>query len=161
MKKYKLLLILLNLAVLLWIFNRSVYEKEAVLSNGKLVFLQLAPIDSFPDTQSEFINLKFPQLEMHSSDGLPLRGYCMVRTDGRGVVDSLRIQAEILPQNDGEFALEYVLKNGQVNIGANTFYFQKGRMNSLLNARYAGLKTGKDGNAVLFGLFDEHFARLE
>ena len=45
MKKYKRILIIVNLILLLVLFNNSILQKETLLSNGQLILLELAPAD--------------------------------------------------------------------------------------------------------------------
>ena len=45
MKKYSRILIIVNLILLLGYFNWSVYKKEQILKDGRLVLLQLVPVD--------------------------------------------------------------------------------------------------------------------
>ncbi len=45
MKRYQPIIILINLVLALGIYHYSVMEKEKTLSSGKLVLLELAPVD--------------------------------------------------------------------------------------------------------------------
>lgn len=161
MKKYKHLLIWLNLAILLWLFNRSVFEKENVLNTGKLVLLEIFPVDSTADAQRDFIKLQYQQLDAMPADRLPQKGFCMVRTDERGRVDSLHIQDAMQPRQEHELAIKYLVKNGSVAIGAGTYYFQKGNAANFNRAKYAGLKVNEAGDAVLFALYDGQLVQLQ
>jgi uncharacterized membrane-anchored protein len=45
MRKYRWIIILLNLVLVILYFTFAVVSKENLLSNGKLVLLELAPVD--------------------------------------------------------------------------------------------------------------------
>ena len=55
MKNYKSILILLNLGILLILFNKSLLHKEDTLANGTLVLLELAPVDPRSLMQGDYM----------------------------------------------------------------------------------------------------------
>ena len=63
MKKYKGLLIGANLILVLLYINYSVQSKEKLLTNGKIVFFELAPVDPRSLMQGDYMLLRYKMLE--------------------------------------------------------------------------------------------------
>ena len=57
MKKYKWAIIVVNLILLLAYFNYSVFQKERILKDGKLILLELAPVDPRSLMQGDYMEL--------------------------------------------------------------------------------------------------------
>ena len=162
MKKYKWIIILLNLILLLLYFNYSVIKKEDLLKDGQLVLLELAPVDPRSLMQGDYMALRYKISENVNSNSLPKRGYCVVSLDINGVAERIRFQNELTPLNDGEHLIEYSLSDRwRVNIGAESFFFQEGQAEKYENAKYGGVKIDKNGNSLLIVLYDEQQRKIE
>jgi len=162
MKKYKWMIILLNLVILLVYFNYSVAKKEELLKDGQLVLLQLAPVDPRSLMQGDYMNLRYSLSENIYSEYLPKRGYCVVRLDDKGIAERIRFQQEKTPLNKGEYIIKYSAPNEwNINIGAESFFFQEGQAQKYEKAKYGGVKIDKNGNSLLVGLYDEHLNNIK
>ena len=58
MKNIKWWIILINLILLLVYFNGSILSKEDLLKNGKLILLELAPVDPRSLMQGDYMSLR-------------------------------------------------------------------------------------------------------
>lgn len=162
MKKYKWIIILLNLALLLVYFNHSIAKKEELLKDGQLVLLELAPIDPRSLIQGDYMALRYKISEDIHSENIPKRGYCVVRLDSSGVANKIRFQKDLTPLNEGEHLVEYTSPDKwNVNIGAESFFFQEGQAVKYEKAKYGGVKIDKNGNSLLFGLYDEQQQKID
>lgn len=162
MKKYKGLVILLNLILLLIYFNCSVVKKEELLKNGHLVLLELAPVDPRSLMQGDYMSLQYKITEDFNTERNVKRGYCVFRLDSNGVANSVRFQKELRPLNEGEHLIEYTSPNPwNVNIGAESFFFQEGQAEKYGKAKYGGVKIDKSGNSLLIGLYDKQLRKIE
>ena len=162
MKKYRWLIIILNLILLLVYVNYSVREKERLLKDGQLVLLELAPVDPRSLMQGDYMALRYKISEDMDYETLYKRGYCVVRIDTNGVAEKARFQNDITPLNDGEILIKYNASNRwNVNIGAESFFFQEGQAEKYVQAKYGGIKIDKNGNSLLIGLYDENRKRIE
>ena len=85
MKQYKGIIILLNLILLLVIFNSSLVEKEEILSEGKLVLLKLAPVDPRSLMQGDYMALRYEVANDRAVNEAPVRGYCVLMADENNV----------------------------------------------------------------------------
>lgn len=162
MNKYKWIIILLNLVGLLIYFNCSVVKKEAILEDGQLILLELAPVDPRSLMQGDYMRLNYAISRVDWYDEIPVRGFCVVRLDADGVASKVRLQTKRTPINDGEHIIEFTkAKRRNINIGAESFFFQEGKGERFEQAKYGGVKVDKKGNSVLIGLYDENRKRIE
>ena len=93
MKKYSRILIIVNLILLLGYFNWSVYKKEQILKDGRLVLLQLVPVDPRSLMQGDYMRLSYKEA---SSDLLDqqtdIRVYAILQIDSNQVGKKLKMQ---------------------------------------------------------------------
>lgn len=162
MKKYKWIIVLLNLVLLLVYFNHSITKKEELLKDGQLILLELAPVDPRSLMQGDYMTLRYEISEDIDFDNMPKRGYCVVRLDSSGKANKIRFQKDVSPLNVGEHLIECTSPDKwNVNIGAESFFFEEGQAEKYEKAKYGGVKIDKDGNSLLLGLYDEHQQKIE
>lgn len=160
MKKYKGFIILFNLALLFVYFNYSVIRKENLLKEGQLVLLKLAPVDPRSLMQGDYMSLRYAISDVGNIEDLPKRGYCVVKIDASGVAHKVRFQEDRLPLKAGEHLICYTSNDWNINIGAESFFFQEGHAKKYEAAVYGGIKTDKNGNSLLVGLYDQNFKKI-
>src|SRR5690606_36547673 len=107
MKQYKGIIILLNLILLLVIFNSSLVEKEEILSEGKLVLLKLAPVDPRSLMQGDYMALRYEVANDIAVNEAPVRGYCVLMADENNVAASVRFQKDTNPIDEDEILIKY------------------------------------------------------
>lgn len=162
MKRYKWILIVLNLALVLVYINYSAMTKEELLRQGQLILLELGTADPRSLMQGDYMTLRYRVTTGLRTDSMSKRGYCIVRLDTQGVAQRLRFQQEPLPLNEGEYALGYTMtKVWSLNIGADSFFFQEGQAEKYNKARYGGIMVDKKGNSLLVGLYDKNRQKIE
>lgn len=162
MKKYKWIIILINLVILLGLFNNSIVQKEALLTDGQLVLLELRPVDPRSLMQGDYMRLRYAISRNIYSDSISKRGFCVVKLEENGIAKKVRIQKNKTPINDNEFLIAYTSKNLRViNIGAESYFFQEGEGGKYENAKYGGIKVDNQGNSLLIGLYDEKRKKIE
>lgn len=161
MKKYRWLVIILNLILILFLFNKSIVEKERILSNGRLVLLKLAPVDPRSLMQGDYMRLSYEISENTFDKDIPKRGFCIVRLNNNGIASKIRLQSGITPVNTGEFPIEYTAGNWNINIGAESYFFEEGNSEKFDSARYGGIKIDNQGNSILIGLYDRDLLKIE
>lgn len=79
------IVILLNLVLLLGFFNWSVVQKEETLAKGRLVLLELAPVDPRSLMQGDYMRLNYAIRQVPHLDSLQRRGYAVVHVGEDGV----------------------------------------------------------------------------
>ncbi|WP_127131698.1 GDYXXLXY domain-containing protein [Pseudoflavitalea rhizosphaerae] len=154
MKRYQLIIILLNLVLALGIYHFSVMEKEKTLATGKLVLLELAPVDPRSLMQGDYISLRYA-IAGEINENVPRKGYYVITLDSGLVAHRQRIQAGRQPLNSGEYLIQYHSVSWRHSLGAEDYFFQEGRADTFALARYGGLRIDDKGNSILVGLYDE------
>jgi uncharacterized membrane-anchored protein len=162
MKKIKLILILLNLVALLAFVNYSVIQKEKIIDNGKLIFLELIENNAkSPLIQGDMVKLKYKIARGLIFDTLYKRGYIVVKLDSNSVADRVRFQTSSGSKNNNEYLIEYSKGYFSLSIGAENYFFQQGDSKKYEQAKYGGVKVDANGNSLLIGLYDEHLKKIE
>jgi uncharacterized membrane-anchored protein len=163
MKKYKWLILLFNLLLLLLYFNYSVIRKEKLSKEGQFVLLALAPVDPRSLMQGDYMALRYKISENIPYGDMPKRGYCVVLPDKNGIANGVvRFQKNRLPLNKGEYLIEYTASDKwNIYIGAESFFFQEGAAKKYEKAKYGGLRVDKKGNSLLAGLYNEQLQKIE
>ena len=155
MKKIKWIIILINFALVVVLFNWSVFKKEETLANGKLILLALAPVDPRSLMQGDYMRLNYA-ISSAGRNNISSSGYIVVTLDHRGVADRVRFQKELSPKQTGEYLIKYRCPDEwSMNIGAESYFFEEGKAEKFENAKYGALKVDDNGNSILVGLYDE------
>ncbi|WP_427938043.1 GDYXXLXY domain-containing protein [Achromobacter marplatensis] len=161
--RWRTLAILGGLALVLVVANGGIWEREKLLASGKVVILELAPVDPRSLMQGDYMALNFAAsrditrlrlggdrpVEDETLPGFEPDGYVMLQTDARGVATPLRIQPDVHPHADGEVPLRYRVRDRGVRIVTNAWFFQEGEAKRFEVARYGELRVGDNGEALL------------
>jgi uncharacterized membrane-anchored protein len=145
-------LLLVAGVIVLVAVNGSIVAKERIKRNGERIFLELAPVDPRSLMQGDYMALRFTiatQLSTESS------GSAAIRLDERGVATP-----DPAPRKDG-LRIRYRLRDGQVWLGTNAYFFEEGMATHFNDARYGEFRLDREtGEAVLVGLRDAELRNL-
>jgi uncharacterized membrane-anchored protein len=161
--RWRTLAILGGLALVLAVANGGIWQREKLLASGKVVILELAPVDPRSLMQGDYMALNFAASrevtrlrlggESRRDDasilGYEPDGYVMLARDERGVAQPLRIQSEVHPHTEGEVPLRYRVRNNGVRIVTNAYFFPEGQAERYQVAKYGELRVAEDGEALL------------
>jgi uncharacterized membrane-anchored protein len=152
-------LIVFGLVLALAAANWAIHSREALLRDGEVVLLELAPVDPRSLMQGDYMALAFRianELRPEARDGLS-DGYVILRRDADGVGRVERVQAAPHPRGEDELALRYRVREWQVRIVTNAWFFEEGQGARFEAARYGELRVADDGSALLAGLRNAEF----
>ena len=141
---------LLAIAVVLVLgaVNWSIFAKERIKTQGERIFLALAPVDPRSLMQGDYMALRF---ELANNISAPAEGSAPLFVDERGIATLNRS-----PKPD-DLRIRYRVRNGQVWLGTNAYFFEEGSAERYQRARYGEFRIDRDsGEAVLVGLADEN-----
>ncbi len=151
-----------GLLVLLFV-NVGIYGRERLLTDGRLVFLRLSPVDPRSLMQGDYMRLNFEVADQ----AFPLQvrdrnvdGHLVVALDRQGVGRFRRL-GNARPLAPGEIALRYRVRDGVPNFATNAFFFEEGQANAYANAAYGEFRVGGDGEMILTGLRDAQLRPLK
>jgi uncharacterized membrane-anchored protein len=146
------------LALVLGVVNYSILAKEQIRRNGQRIFLQLAPVDPRSLMQGDYMALRF---ELASR--IEAAGY--VQDGNREFVNLIIAPNGVATLNDAPDArgprLRYRIRQGQVWLGTNAYFFEEGSADRYQHARYGVFHLDPArGEAVLVGMADENLNAL-
>jgi len=140
------------LVVLLALVNYSVFQKETHLREGTTVCLRLAPVDPRSLMQGDYMALRFaladtirdtlireeidtnPHHRLRNSEGRVLLN---VEANCSGTFAGL-FMGQMMQED--QIILRYRVRNGEVKIATNAFFFEEGTADRYARARYGIFK---------------------
>ncbi|TAK82872.1 MAG: hypothetical protein EPO20_19265 [Betaproteobacteria bacterium] len=156
----KLLAIAAGLVFLVAV-NWDIWSRERLLAEGRVVLLELAPVDPRSLMQGDYMALRFKvtddafgRVPKQSEDGR-----IVVKLDERGVGAFAR-RDDGSPLAASEAALRYRVRDGKVKFATNAFFFQEGTGAAYRDARYGELRVAEDGELLLTGLRNDKLEPL-
>lgn len=155
-------------AAILALIDFSIAAKERHLESGRVVYLELAPVDPRSLMQGDYMALRFriandAQPSMQRSDSPVRRGFFGTRDlatadgrivaalDARSIATFRRLDDRSAPAAD-EILLRYRVREGTVKFATNAFFFQEGTGKRFERARYGEFRVAPDGEVLLTGL---------
>jgi uncharacterized membrane-anchored protein len=145
-------LIVAAVALVLAGVNWSIYSKERIKAHGQRILLELAPVDPRSLMQGDYMALRFSLANEIDSEA---SGTAPIVIDANGVA---RLDHEAHPDSP---RIRYRIRNGQVWLGTNAYFFEEGTAKRYEQARYGEFRLDHDtGEAVLTGLVDAAFKPL-
>ncbi|HWK69313.1 MAG TPA: GDYXXLXY domain-containing protein [Burkholderiaceae bacterium] len=175
--------LLAGLIAALGLANAEIYRSERILAQGQPVVLALAPVDPRSLMQGDYMALRFDVADqLPQALGLapaPVAervearrgGYLLLEPDRRGVHRLAAVLADpdareggkTVPEGAGDAAsaiLEFRLRHGVAQIGANAWFFPEGQAGRYAPARFGEFRVDRHGRARLLRLLDEQLAPL-
>ncbi|MEC7120292.1 MAG: GDYXXLXY domain-containing protein [Pseudomonadota bacterium] len=154
--------IALGLLLVFGLVNISIWQKEQLWSNGQTLLLPLAPVDPRSLMQGDYMILRYAladQLAAHTGDArhrlvLPTRGQLLVTVDQEQVVQAAQLDQGQSLKTD-QYRLQYRYHNGEIWLGAESFFFQEGHAQHYEQARFGELRVDPKGHSILVGLRDQ------
>lgn len=145
--------------IALVLVNVSVWNKEHLLANGQVVYLQLAPVDPRSLMQGDYMALRFSIATRLDPSMLSRSGNLVVTLDERRVAAFRRVD-DGQPLAPNELRLRYRLRNAAVKFATNAFFFQEGDAQLYANAAYGEFRVADNGDLLLTGLRATDLHRL-
>ncbi len=157
----KAIALLAGVAVL-GVANWAIYSRERLLNEGRIVLLELAPVDPRSLMQGDYMALRFRATDDAFGRGRVEGagdGRIVVRLDARGVGRFVRRDAGE-PLAADEAALRYRVREQRVKFATNAFFFQEGHAKYYERARYGEMRVAPSGELLLTGLRDDNLRRM-
>lgn len=142
--------------------NHAIYRKERLLAEGRVVLLELAPVDPRSLMQGDYMALRYKVADEAFGRWWRTQledGRIVVRVDARGVADFRRIDDGTLLAQD-EALMRYRVRAGKVKFATNAFFFQEGHAKYYERARYGEFRVAANGELLLTAMRGEKFERL-
>lgn len=149
-------------ALSLVVVNVGIRDKEALIADGRVVLVPLAPVDPRSLAQGDYMQLAFalPPLPDVAPGPAP---QVVLRLDPRGVALPLRLEpadAAPGPLSADDVRIGLVEKGGRWVLVTDAWFFAEGQGDRLASAKYGEFRVSPDGRALLVGLRDAGLAPL-
>lgn len=159
MMKYKHIIIIANLVLVLGFANYAIFSKQALLSNGKLIFLELAPADPRSIMQGDYMALNYRVCMAFDPSVFGNETYLEIGINQKNIARAFIKGA--CPDSLTKLTIKtHRGPYGQVLIGAESYFFQEGSAEKFSKAKYGGIRLDEKGTALLEGLYDENLKPL-
>lgn len=158
------LVALANLLLVIGVVQFHVAGKNAIIEDGRTVFLTLAPRDPRSLIQGDYMVLRQAIADEASrlpdSQKVPTRGELVLRIDERGVgkVDRFSGGSDLA---ENEQLIHYRRARRGFRFGIESFFFEEGAAKAFESARFAEVKISETGSAVLVGLRNEDLEAID
>lgn len=146
---------LLGIVLVLLVFNVMIFSKEHSLKNGRVVYLELAPVDPRSLMQGDYMRLRY---KLARDLSFPEEGSHLVYL----TLDPSNVATAVSQtQQSGSIPIIVSYYHGEAVFAADSFFFQEGSRSVYSKARYGELRVDSAGTAVLSGLADENLKPIK
>jgi uncharacterized membrane-anchored protein len=141
--------------------NWNIHGREQLLAHGRVVLLELAPVDPRSLMQGDYMALRFMVEGMARGDpGKQAEdGHIVIKLGERGVGKFVRRDAGE-PLAADEARLRYRVREGKVKFATNAFFFQEGSAKLYERARFGEFRVAPGGDLLLTHMIGADFGRL-
>lgn len=136
----------------------TVWRFERILTSGRSVIVQLAPVDPRSLMQGDYMALAYAIDRALPEDASQYR-YVLVSDNAQGVA-KLHSLSNQLPTEPGLIAMRLRARDGSLSIGPNAFFFTEGQAAQYDAAAYGQFRVDASGKALLTGLLDDKLQLL-
>lgn len=138
-------------------FNVAIWQKQAIITYGRTIFLQVAQYDPRSLMQGDYLAVDFSlpfrrEGESGDLDRNKLPPVAVV-LDERGIPSSAR-WVDAVPSTPGEQLIKVSWRDSQIIIGSNAWFFQEGQAERWENAAFGEFRVLPNGEILLVGLRD-------
>jgi uncharacterized membrane-anchored protein len=148
MKSWSRLLAAGAVALVLVAVNWKIAAKERIKTHGERILLELAPVDPRSLMQGDYMALRFSlarDIDSEVAGSLPL------------AIDANGVATKGSDADAGALRIRYRIRNRDVWLGTNAYFFEEGTAQRYEKARYGEFRVDRGtGEAVLTGLRDEN-----
>ena len=152
-------------ALVLVVINLAIWQKESLISQGRAVFVELAPVDPRSLMQGDYMALNYQMAaglreQLSQLDTLE-RPVVLAEVDARGVARLQQLEAAANPTaaspaaaSASSLRLQLTPKHGRWILVSDAWFFKEGDGARWQAARYGEFRVMPDGRALLVGLAD-------
>jgi uncharacterized membrane-anchored protein len=147
------IILLAAAALVLVLVNVNIRQREQLITGGRTVLLELAPVDPRSFMQGDYMALRFQVADEafpRGGGGRAKNGRLVLAVDPRQVGAFRRFADGRLAAD--EVLLRYRIRNDQPKFATNAFFFQERQGHLYQGAKYGEFRVAADGEAILVAL---------
>ena len=156
------LVVILGGVLILVAANFGIYQKEQLLASGRVVLLELAPVDPRSLMQGDYMALRFRVATQAFANTLAddlSDGRMVLALDERGVGTFVR-HDHGEPLGANEVVMRYRVRDHTPKFATNAFFFQEGTSELYAAARFGEFRVSSSGDAILTAMRDKDLTVL-
>jgi len=137
--------------LILIVANVGIYQKQQLIDSGRVVLLELAPVDPRSLMQGDYMALRFRVADeaFRTVDRTTLaNGRLILTLDERNVGRFTRFDSGE-PLGTGEVAIRYRVRDNAPKFATNAFFFEEGTAGAYARARFGEFRVSPSGDAIL------------
>ncbi len=146
------------------LFGSQIKALENIKDTGQIVLLDLRPADPRALMMGDFMALRYAEernAALPKGKELAPSGQFIITLDEHNVGTFDRVANGNDKLAETEIQLSYIRQRRGVTFGAPRYYFQNGTAKTYEAGEYGIFKVAPSGRAILVGLADEEFKRIE
>ena len=134
-----------------------IFQKETILRNGTDIVLQVEPVDPRSILQGDYVQLSYNISQIDTNERYD-RVYVLLEKDANGIYQIKEIYDTIKEARDKQTKEHQVIVTGKANgdtitYGIENFFIEEGTgIEVEQNAKYANIKVGSNGDAILISI---------
>jgi uncharacterized membrane-anchored protein/uncharacterized membrane protein len=137
----------------------SIWDKERILRDGRMVMLRIVPVDPRSLMQGDYMTLAFELPERRADASARQPGGPQPVAVGTVGPDNVVALSRIVLKRPASVAPDDIVialgvKNGNYVVGSDAWFFKEGDASRFTGARYGIFRVTSDGTALLAGLAD-------
>lgn len=150
-----LLLVVVTVVTLLTMLNWRIAQFEQLRQDGQIVRFALAPVDPRSIMQGDYMALEYAiarDVRPVLPEGMD-KGQLLLTLDSQNVAHFVAIYHDQSLAAD-QLIVDFRVRNHQVKLASNNFFFQEGRAEHFSQAKYGEFRVSADGELLLVNLLD-------
>jgi len=142
--------------------NYTIYSREQLLHDGRIVLLELAPVDPRSLMQGDYMALDFAinRTAFSETSSVQLKDSNLVVSLDENKVARFKRFVDKTPLSEDEVLLRYRVRDGQPKFATNAYFFQEGTSEQYVSARYGEFRVSASGDMILTKLRNDKFVEL-
>lgn len=156
--------------------NWTIFAREKLLTEGRIVLLELAPVDPRSLMQGDYMALRFqvatdafPNVNLNWRRGfmveqksdVPTDGHLLLNVDEHGVGHFQKIAQTAEKVQSNQVLMRYRIRSNQVKFGTNAYFFEEGQADSYAKAKYGAFRVAPNGDMILTALHGADYVQLQ
>lgn len=143
--------------LILIVANVGICQKQRLVDSGRVVLLELAPVDPRSLMQGDYMALRFRVADeaFRTVDKTTLvNGRLVLTLDDRNVGRFTRFDSGD-PLGANEIVIRYRVRDNTPRLATNAFFFEEGTADAYSRARFGEFRVSPSGDAILTGMRGE------
>ncbi len=136
------------------IAGTAVRSAESILSNGRIVYIALRPVDPRSLIQGDYMAVAFDVDRLPAPREINGEVIALADVDARSIAKIQGLAAPGAQPAANQIAVKLRQKSRRWFVGTDAYFFEEGRADAYANAKYGQFRLGPDGRLLLVAMTD-------